>query len=70
MNRSELRLKPGGLMRCCTTSFFIWADHNPTAPAEPGEEISCAYENKVTMVVNQRGDAVQWIEADKHKKSP
>lgn len=62
MKRSELKLHEGGLMRCCLESFSMWCAAQPAAQAEPGEEIGCKYENTITMVVDEKGTFVRWIE--------
>jgi hypothetical protein len=60
--RKDLLLYHGGLMRCCTASFAQWVETDPEAEAEPGQNITCVYENRETMVVNDRATGVEWIE--------
>jgi hypothetical protein len=59
MKREELKLHHGGLMRCCTQSFADWVDAQPDALTYPGEKITCKYENKDTMEVDEFG-IVRW----------
>lgn len=58
--RDKLKLKKGGLMRCCTVSFEAWVHRDPKAEAVPEELIVCAYENRPTMRVDKNGTAVEW----------
>lgn len=59
--RADLKLRTGGLMRCCVASFEKWQAADPKAAAQPGDKIPCVYENEDTMQVSERGDVVQWI---------
>ena len=56
--RPELRFSPGGLMRCCTTS--IPEDIEDTW--YEGQELTCSYEDKVTMVIND--GTLKWVGRD------
>lgn len=55
MNRSDLKISQGGLMRCCVHSAYTWIAAQPHASVKPGDLIACKYENKMTMVVDDAG---------------
>jgi len=66
MKRKDLTLRHGGLMRCCTSSFFDWASGDPDKEAQRGEKIECKYEGEDTMQVDETGTYVDWV----HKPVP
>lgn len=65
MRRDQLKLAPGGLMRCCTQSLDEWIKQSPEAEVYAGEKIACKYENKDTMEVDEIG-VVRWVKSQFH----
>lgn len=61
MKRKELKIHPGGLMRCCTASADEWRRDDPDAEVDKGQLVACKYENKLTMKV--LGDTIRWVHA-------
>lgn len=66
MKRSELKLHPGGLYRCCLKTVNDWLNEAPDAEVAEGEKFACRFEPKsmpaAQMIVT--AGVVRWFDPD------
>lgn len=60
MIQKEVRVRIGGLMRCCTGTLADYVIANPTAPVTEGQTLQCRHTSDPTHRMITRNAHWEW----------